>query len=68
MAALGRVDQSVTADAPFYAVFRSETGHRSHVAFNPGRTQLTVHFSDGFSIALAGRSMASEAGVTRLPK
>jgi endoglucanase Acf2 len=68
MAALGRVDPSVTADAPFYAVFRSETGQRTHIAFNPGRTPLTVHFSDGFSLSLGARSMASEAGVTRLPQ
>jgi endoglucanase Acf2 len=68
MAALGRVDQSVTADAPFYAVFRSETGKRSHIAFNPGRSPLTVHFSDGFNLSLGPRSMASEAGVTRLPQ
>jgi endoglucanase Acf2 len=68
MAALGRVDQSVTADTPFYAVFRSETGQRSHIAFNPGRAPLTVHFSDGFSLSLGPRTMASEAGVTRLPQ
>jgi endoglucanase Acf2 len=67
LAALGRVDQSVTADTPFYAVFRSETAQRTHVAFNPGSSPLTVHFSDRFSLSLAPRSMASEAGVTRLP-
>ncbi len=67
LAALGRVDQSVTADVPFYAVFRSETGQRTHVAFNPGGSPRTVHFSDGFSLSLAPRSMTSEAGTTRLP-
>jgi hypothetical protein len=68
LAALGRIDPSITADTPFYTVFRSEAGKHTHVAFNPGRTPLTVHFSDGFSLSLGPRSMASEAGITRLPE
>jgi endoglucanase Acf2 len=50
--ALGRVDTTVTADAPTCAVFRKD-GARSHVAWNPGREPVTVRFSDGASLRVS---------------
>lgn len=43
----GRVDWSVTADTPLFAVFRNDAGKRTHVAFNLGRAAIHVTFSDG---------------------
>jgi endoglucanase Acf2 len=46
---LGRVDGSVTADHPLYAVFR--TGRTRHyAAYNAAPVPRAVHFSDGFTL------------------
>jgi endoglucanase Acf2 len=48
----GRIDRSVSADTPLYAVFRDgET--RTYVAYNARTSPQTVHFSDGASLAVA---------------
>jgi hypothetical protein len=60
LAALGRVDRSVLADTPFFAVFRDESGERKHIVFNPGDTAATVHFTDGHVEQVPARSMVSE--------
>lgn len=44
--ALGRVDTTVTADTPMYAVF-NKNGVRNYVAYNPGSAPLKVRYSDG---------------------
>lgn len=46
---LGQVDRSVSADAPFAAVF-SKDGRRTHVAWNLGANSRTVTFSDGMKV------------------
>jgi endoglucanase Acf2 len=46
LAALGQVDRTVTADAPFAATF-TNAGRRTHVAWNLNRQLRTVVFSDG---------------------
>jgi endoglucanase Acf2 len=48
----GRVDRTVSADTPLYAVFR-DGEHRTYVAYNAGRGKRTVHFSDGASLEVA---------------
>jgi endoglucanase Acf2 len=58
MRALGRVDASVRADLPTYAVFQ-DGATRSHAAFNPGPGPRRVTFSDGASLELP-------AGATRM--
>ena len=47
--ALGQVDRTITADAPFYAVF-TNAGKRTHVAWNPDAQPRTVTFSDGVAV------------------
>lgn len=47
--AFGEVDRTVTADAPFYAVFR-KGDRRTHVAYNMASQSRTVKFSDGLSL------------------
>ena len=53
--ALGQVDRTVTADTPFYAVFKKGE-KRTHVAYNPGDQPRTVTFSDGVSVPCPPRS------------
>jgi endoglucanase Acf2 len=46
---LGQVDRAVTADTPFYAVFK-KAGRRTHVAYNFGDSPRQVTFSDGVTV------------------
>lgn len=57
MQSLGRVDDTVSADCVFYAVFRTEAGARTHIAFNPGSTPLSVTFSDGVKLDVPPNAM-----------
>jgi len=66
MASLGTVDQTITADTPFYAVFRSDTGSRTHIAFNPAANSLTAHFSDGATLTVPPHSMSTEGRPLKL--
>ena len=51
----GHVDTTVTADSPLYAVFKSGAT-RAYLAYNAGATALTVTFSDGAKLKLAGHA------------
>jgi endoglucanase Acf2 len=57
MQALGKVDTSVTADQPTYAVFKKGEG-RTYVAFNPTKKPLTVRFSDGKKLSVPPLELA----------
>jgi endoglucanase Acf2 len=59
LSALGKLDTTVSADTPFYAVFAGEKG-KSHVVFNGGSTPRTVRFSDGVSFEVPARSMLTK--------
>jgi endo-1,3(4)-beta-glucanase len=60
MNALGRIDATVTADHPLAVVFATgET--RTYVAQNYGSTARTVNFSDGASLLVPPRSLATSA-------
>ena len=56
--ALGHVDPTVTADVPTYAVF-NRAGQRSYVAYNPAATEATITFSDGFTLTVPAKAMAT---------
>ena len=47
LAAFGTVDANVTADTPFYAVFKKKDGRRTYVVYNFANAERTVNFSDG---------------------
>ncbi len=57
LAALGRVDRTVTADYPLYAVFHGSRGKR-YVAYNMAGKPLTVRFSDGTQLTAERRGFA----------
>jgi endoglucanase Acf2 len=48
---VGRVDRTVSADTPLYAVFR-DGERRTYISYNAGGGKRTVHFSDGTSLAV----------------
>jgi endoglucanase Acf2 len=61
--ALGRVDASVTADTPLFAVFE-RAGRKSYVAYNATSAPLSVRFSDGTVLDLAARELGSKVPET----
>lgn len=52
LARLGRVDRTVTADWPLYAVFRNGR-EKAYATYNVGRAPRTVTFSDGTQVRAA---------------
>ncbi|MFO0926713.1 MAG: glycosyl hydrolase [Gemmataceae bacterium] len=56
LAALGRVDATVTADHPLYAVFRKGE-RRTYVVYHGGPGERTVTFSDGQRVQATGRGL-----------
>ena len=63
MNALGQVAEEVTANHPVAAVF-NKAGSKTYVAYNYGATAITVSFSDGFSMAVPARAMATSRDVS----
>ena len=59
---VGRVDRTVSADTPLYAVFR-DGERRTYVSYNARDGKRTVHFSDGASLAVEPGAF----GVMELP-
>lgn len=57
LATLGRVDRTVTADYPLYAVFRGSKG-KTCVVYNMKEAPLTVRFSDGAQVTAARKGFA----------
>lgn len=63
LAGLGTVDRSVTANTPLHAVFVKD-GVRTYQAANTGSTAITVRFSNGVTLSVPARSVASSTGST----
>jgi hypothetical protein len=55
---MGRPDVDTTADTPLYAVFKRADGKKAYLAFNAGRTAITVSFSDGRTLQVAPGALA----------
>lgn len=45
---VGTPDLSITANTHFYASFKSDSGQRTYMAYNPTSSSLDVRFSDGY--------------------
>ncbi|MFS0705955.1 glycosyl hydrolase [Cellulomonas sp. 179-A 9B4 NHS] len=63
LADLGTVDRSVTANTPLHAVF-VKNGVRTYQAANMSGSPITVRFSDGVTLAVPARSVASSNAST----
>src|SRR5262249_35358269 len=59
LAELGRVDATVTADVPTYAVLQRK-GKRAYVAYNPSDAAKVVTFSDGFSVKVPAKGLVEK--------
>ena len=59
---MGRVDSTVTANTPLFAVF-NKGGVKSYIAYNPEDYPVTVSFSDGFNLDVPAKSLASTEGI-----
>jgi endoglucanase Acf2 len=55
---MGTPDFSVTADTLLYAVFKRKDGARTYLAYNAGKTPLSVRFSDGQVLAVPPGTLA----------
>ncbi|MFC0713275.1 glycosyl hydrolase [Cellulomonas biazotea] len=63
LSGLGTVDRSVTANTPLHAVF-VKNGVRTYQAANMSGSAITVTFSNGVTLAVPARSVASSTGGT----
>jgi endoglucanase Acf2 len=50
---MGLPDFSTTADTTLYSVFKREDGRKTYLAFNAGKSPITVKFSDGKTLTVA---------------
>jgi endoglucanase Acf2 len=55
---LGAPDLSVRADTPLHAVFKRADGRRTYLAFNAGKSPITVRFTDGTVLEVAPGKLA----------
>jgi endoglucanase Acf2 len=55
---MGAPEPDVRADTPLYAVFKRPDGRRTYLAFNPGKTPISVRFSDGKVLAVDAGKLA----------
>ncbi|MCB2408848.1 glycosyl hydrolase [Hymenobacter lucidus] len=62
MNALGQVDATVTANNPEAAVF-NKNGQKTYVAHNYSSAPITVLFSDGYSLPVPARKLATSRDV-----
>ncbi|MBT8401013.1 MAG: carbohydrate-binding protein, partial [Rhodothermia bacterium] len=56
---MGRPDTTVFADIATYAVFRTTSGDVTYVAYNAGSQERLVTYSDGFTMMVGPRELAS---------
>jgi len=59
---MGRPDFNVTADTPFYAVFRNDDGKNVYLAYNAGNVKKNVTFSDGKTLMVPAHSLTNSFG------
>jgi endoglucanase Acf2 len=57
---MGTPDFSVTANTVFYSVFKDSSGRKTYLAFNAGKADLKVQFSDGKSMTVQPGNLLSE--------
>lgn len=64
--ALGKFDISVNGNIPTSAVF-NKNGAKTYVAYNPSNADTTVNFSDGATLAVPARTLATSKGSVTPP-
>ncbi len=56
---MGRVDTTIFADTPTYAVFRDASDEVTYIAHNSAPQERVVNFTDGFSMLVPARTTSS---------
>ncbi|WP_158558851.1 glycosyl hydrolase [Rhodoferax lacus] len=54
---MGTPDFSVTANTTLFAVFKQANGQRTYLAYNAGKTPITVKYSDGKTLTVAAGTL-----------
>lgn len=57
---MGTPDFSVTANTIFYSVFKDPAGRKTYLAYNSGKADLNVQFSDGKSMTVKPGNLLRE--------
>ncbi len=57
---MGTPDFSVTANTIFYSVFKDPAGRKTYLAYNSGKADLNVQFSDGKSMTVKSGNLLRE--------
>ncbi|MFN1834188.1 glycosyl hydrolase [Balneola sp. MJW-20] len=65
---MGRVDTTVHADTPMYSVFKNDAEERTYVAYNPESVPKTVTFTNGQTLEVPARSMATATEIFTDPE
>ncbi|MBS4062995.1 MAG: carbohydrate-binding protein [Chitinophagaceae bacterium] len=60
---MGTVDASVTSNYPIAAVF-NKAGDKTYVAHNYGSSEITVTYSDGFSMVIPARTLKTSKDIS----
>jgi endoglucanase Acf2 len=60
---MGTADPSVTADHSLTAVY-NDGSSKTHIAYNPTSSSITVNFSDGVSLDVPANSMATDSSTS----
>ncbi len=55
---MGAPDLELTADTPLHAVFKRADGRRSYLAYNAGKSPISVRFSDGLVLQVPPGQLA----------
>ena len=63
MNALGPVDASITANHPIAVAFTNKSGLTTYVAQNYSNNQISVNFSDGFTLVAPGKKLTTSRDV-----
>jgi endoglucanase Acf2/PKD repeat protein len=56
---MGQLDTTIVADISTYSVLKDAAGDLTYIAYNAGVMDRTVHFSDGFSMEVGPKEMAT---------
>src|SRR6056297_1318893 len=61
MQKIGGRDILTFANIPTFSVFKNEQDEKTYVAYNPGASEITVQFSDGFTMTVPPKEMRTQS-------
>ncbi|MBO6622493.1 MAG: carbohydrate-binding protein [Balneola sp.] len=64
---MGHVETEIFADIASYSVFKDARNNFTYIAYNPGDQNRVVHFTDGYSMIVAPKTLKTERTVAENP-